>query len=276
MRTVGESRSGAAARFSAALIESPRLASETLLCAVLGCERSFLYAHPEAALELDQVERFDDLVERRLSGEPTQYLTGVQDFFGLEFDVSPAVFIPRPETELLVEEVIENAPQGAQIIDIGTGAGCIAVAISANRPDACVFAVERSPAALEMARRNARLHAPHVRFANGSLLAPFREGRFELVVSNPPYVAKSTSPTLQKEVGFEPDLALFGGDDGLAVYERLIPQAHAALKPGGELVLELGYDSLPGVVRILGEDWEKPVVRNDLAGIPRALRVRKR
>lgn len=276
MPSIVQILSDAGGRLALAAIEAPRLTTETLLCEVLSCERSFLYAHPEANLEPDQADRFRQLLERRLAGEPTQYLTGVQEFFGLEFEVCPAVFIPRPETELLVEEAIDHAPPAAKIVDIGTGSGCIAVSIATNRLDGAVLAVERSSDALEVARRNARLHAPSVRFVNGSLLEAFGEGSFDFVVSNPPYVAKRTQPTLQRELDFEPDLALFGGHDGLEVYRRLIPQALWGLKPGGQLALELGYDSLPGVQALLGEAWTEPVVRNDLAGIPRALRVSKR
>ncbi len=276
MTNIEQILSEAGEKLVSASVEAPRLTTETLLCEVLGCERSFLYAHPEACLEPDQAGRFNELLKRRLAGEPTQYLTGVQEFFGLELEVSPAVFIPRPETELLVEEVVEHAPAGAKIVDVGTGSGCIAVSIAANRPDTAVFAVERSPGALEVARRNAGLHTPAVRFVNASLLEASISGSFDFVVSNPPYVAKRTQPTLQREVAFEPDLALFGGDDGLAVYGQLIPQALRALKPDGQLILELGYDSLPGVRAMLAEGWKEPTVRNDLAGVPRALRVAKR
>ena len=275
MTNVAQVLSEAAAKLTSASVEAPRLTTETLLCEVLGCERSFLYAHPETSLEPDQAVRFNQLLARRLAGEPTQYLSGIQEFFGLELEVSPAVFIPRPETELLVEEAIEHAPADARIVDIGTGSGCIAVSIAANRPDASVVAIERSPAALEVARRNAFMHAPGVEFVNGGLLDAFASGSFDFVVSNPPYVAKRTKSTLQREVSFEPPLALFGGDDGLEVYRRLIPQAQRALKPRGQLVLELGYDSHSGVRQLLAE-WEEPIVRNDLAGIPRALRVTKR
>lgn len=273
--TVGASLTAAAERLRSAGVEPPRLTAETLLSEALGCERITLYAHPERLLEDDESAAFARLIERRAQGEPTQHLTGRQEFFGREFEVSPAAFIPRPETELVVETALENFASARRIVDVGTGSGCIAVTLAAEL-DRPVAAIEIAIETLAVARRNAQLHGAAVAFAQGDLLSAGRPASLDLVASNPPYVARRDQPTLQREVLFEPHRALFGGDDGLDAYRKLIPQAERALRPGGGIVLELGYDSLPGVLEIFRSGaWSTPVVREDLAGIPRVVSATK-
>ncbi|MBI1356060.1 MAG: peptide chain release factor N(5)-glutamine methyltransferase [Acidobacteria bacterium] len=269
--TVGDCLRSAADRLRGAGVEPPRLTAETLLAHALDCERVTLYAHPERAVEDAAAEAFARLVERRAAGEPTQHLLGRQEFYGREMEVGPAAFIPRPETELLVETALENFPQARRIVDVGTGSGCIAVTL-AKELDRPVTAIEIAAETLAVARRNAAYHGASVRFVQGDLLSAARTASLDLAVSNPPYVARRDEPTLQREVRFEPARALFGGEDGLDVYRRLIPQAERALRPGGGLALELGYDSLPGVLELLRAGrWSAIAVREDLAGIPRVI-----
>ena len=261
-------------RLAAAAIEEPRRTAESLLGFVIGCERSQLFAHPERALPAERAEQFQRLVARRAGGEPTQYILGMREFFGRDFEVNPAVLIPRPETELLVDWVLETAPEMARVLDVGTGSGCIAVTLACERPLWEICATEISEPALEVAENNARRMKARVDFRQGDLTAPFEGESFDVVVSNPPYVALGDRTTLSREVRREPAIALFAGDDGLEVYRRLIPAAARALKPGGLLALELGYDSLPGVLAIL-EGWDDIETRPDLAGIPRIVLARR-
>ncbi len=273
--TVGSSLSAATERLRAAGVDPSRLTAETLLSLTIDCERVFLYAHPERALDTDEAEAFDRLIERRSHGEPTQHLTGRQEFFGRELEVGPAAFIPRPETELLVEVVLESYSDARRIVDVGTGSGCLAITL-AKELNRRVTAVEIAAETIEVARRNARLHAAEVDFAQGDLLSASRPGSFDLIVSNPPYVARRDQPNLQREVLFEPARALFGGEDGLDAYRRLIPQAWRALRPGGAVVLELGHDSLPEVWRLFdAAGWQPPVVLEDLAGIHRVIHAKR-
>ncbi len=261
-------------QLAAAAIEEPRRTAESLLGFVIGCERSYLFAHPERDLSAQEAGHFEEIVARRVAGEPTQYILGVREFFERDFEVNPAVLIPRPETELLVEAVLEKASEAARVLDVGTGSGCIAVTLSCERPTLDVFAVDVSSAALGTAQRNARRNGATVRFSEGDLLESITDESFDVVVSNPPYAAERDRPTLSREVRREPELALFGGNDGLDVYRRLIPAAARVLRPGGLLALELGYDSLPGV-RALLEGWDDVETRPDLAGITRIALARR-
>lgn len=233
-----------------------------------------MFAHPERALSIEEAERFQHLVERRASGEPTQYILGVQEFFERDFEVGPAVLIPRPETELLVEAVLEKAGETARVLDVGTGSGCIAVTLACERLGWEVCATDCSESALAVAEQNARRLKARVEFRQGDLVEPFADEAFDVIVSNPPYVAERDRPTLSREVGREPETALFAGVDGLDVYRRLIPAAARVLKPGGLLALELGYDSLPGVQTLL-EGWDDVETRPDLAGITRIALARR-
>ncbi len=289
----------AMARLRAANVPSHTLAAELLMISALERDRTWLYTHPEAPIEPQTVDKYFALVARRAAGEPTQYLTGKQEFWGLEFEVSPAVLIPRPETEHLVEVVLQRlGPRGIRIrmdtgapsphlraADIGTGSGCLAVALAQELPHADVFATDISAPALALALRNARRHhvAERVRFVETNLLDSFLCGSageargarlFDIIVSNPPYVALDDAASLPCEVrGHEPHAALFGGRTGVELYGRLIEQARALLRDRGILALELGYNCADRVLKIVREQpgWGNVSVTNDLAGIPRVL-----
>ncbi|MGB8523188.1 MAG: peptide chain release factor N(5)-glutamine methyltransferase [Candidatus Acidiferrales bacterium] len=285
------------ATLRASRVPSHTLAAELLLMHALGRDRTWLYTHPEALLETADAEKYFALIARRAAGEPTQYLTGKQEFWGLEFKVTPAVLIPRPETEHVMEVALARlGPRGLKIhmdtglprekllvADVGTGSGCLAISLAYELPHADVFATEISAPALQVARRNATRHAlaERINFVQGDLLAPFLRPSlttspatlpFDLIVSNPPYVASNEAGQLQREVrDHEPSEALFGGPTGVEIYARLIEQAGALLRSGGILVLELGHNSAEHVRTILATQkcWTNVTFTNDLAGIPR-------
>ena len=281
----------AMAALRAAQVPSHTLAAELLLMHVLERDRAWIYTHPEEALEPAAADRYFALVTRRAAGEPTQYLTGKQEFWGLEFEVTPAVLIPRPETEHVVEVALErlgsrgikiNVKTGLpspplRIADVGTGSGCIAIALANELPHAEVLATDISAPGLEVARRNAVRHgvADRIQLAQTDLLASASEAEpFDLIVSNPPYVACNESHQLAREVReHEPSAALFGGPIGTEIYPRLIEQAASLLRHRGILVLELGYNSLDHVRALLyGQPaWVNVSVTNDLADIPRVI-----
>jgi len=272
-------------------VPSAQLAAELLLMHVLACDRTYLYSHADESVPPQALERYFQLIAERATGKPTQYITGHQEFWGLDFEVTPDVLIPRPETEHIVERVLELARrQGCasderlRIADVGTGSGCIALAVASEFPLASLFAVDISTAALAVASRNAtRLAmAERVWFLKsdllGLLLTPELAGTFDFVLSNPPYIGRREMQTVQREVSeFEPRLAL-GADLERAeeIYEQLFPQALQALKPGGYVVVEIGYNMRDPVVALLGEEWEDIHVTPDLAGIPRVVSARKR
>jgi len=256
--------------------------AELLLMFTLGRDRSFLYSHPERSLTNEESAQYDDALGKRSRGMPPQYITGHQEFWGMDFVVSPAVLIPRPETEHLVETVLElaQATERPRIVDVGTGSGCIALALAKELRHAEIHAVDISPAALEVARSNATRHGLEdgVRFQDSDLLGAFSQdvARFDFVVSNPPYVSETERDSLQREVrDFEPPLALFAGANGLGVIDRLILQAEAALKPGGWLMMEIGKGQEEFLrQRLTG--WGKVRFRNDLQQIPRVVAAQKR
>ena len=254
----------------------PQLTAEVLLCNVLEGDKSFLYAHPEYLLGDDQREQFQSSLERRCQGEPTQYITGVQEFYGLDFKVTPSVLIPRPETEHLVEETLARAGGTETILDVGTGSGCVAVVLKKNLPSAKVVASELSGAALRVAAENSRRLEARVSFVQADLIETFSSNTFDMVVCNPPYVPLADLPGLQRELRSEPNIALFGGQDGLRIYEKLTAAVARILKPGGWLLLELGYDTGPAVEALLpGPAWGDPSFKTDLAGIDRVLAVQR-
>ena len=279
-------------RLTAAQVGSPRLNAETLLMFTLSCDRAYLYAHPERELTEAERNRYEDALAQRARGIPAQYITGHQEFWGMDFLVSPAVLVPRPETEHVIETVLRLMEKeerghsssgvglsdtGPKIVEVGTGSGCIALALARALPDAEIQATEISPAALEIARANAARHQleHRVTFHETDLLAGLPPGFFDLVVSNPPYVGESEEDEVQLEVRkFEPRSAVFAGPTGLEVIERLIPQARAALKPGGFLVFEISGTIADTVSRILG-DWERLDITKDLQGIPRVASAMK-
>lgn len=251
-------------------VGEPRLTAEVLLMRATGHDRAWLYAQGnEELIELWWIH-YGRYLHQRIKGEPTQYITGHQEFYGREFRVTPDVLIPRPETEHLVEAALVRGAE--TILDIGTGSGAIAVTL-ALETKARVVATEVSLAALQIARQNAHtLNAP-VGFAACDLGAAFADSAFDLVISNPPYIPARDRASLQPEVrDHEPALALFGGDDGLAIYRRLIPEAARLLRPGGWLMMELG-DAV--AVREMCAAWTGVEILNDLAGIARVLIARK-
>jgi release factor glutamine methyltransferase len=292
------------ARLRAANTPSHTLAAELLLMHALGRDRTWLYTHPEAVLDHAVAEKYFALVTRRAAGEPTQYLTGKQEFWGLEFEVTPAVLIPRPETEHVVDVALERlGPRGIKInlqtgapspplriADVGTGSGCLAVALAHELPHAEIFATDISAPALAVAKRNAARHgvANRIHFEQADLLENHLHDSqvtahelhlFDLIVSNPPYVARNVADQVPREVrDHEPDVALFPGPTGVEIYARLIEQAAPRMRTGGILVLELGYDSANHVRGIFTEQasWTKVSPTNDLAGIARVIAAERR
>ncbi|MGD0930064.1 MAG: peptide chain release factor N(5)-glutamine methyltransferase [Candidatus Korobacteraceae bacterium] len=269
-------------RLEAADVGSPRMNAEVLLMFVLGVNRAYLYAHPERELSVEDGARYDETLAQRATGLPAQYITGHQEFWGLDFVVSPAVLIPRPETEHLVETVLELArgTERPKLVDIGTGSGCVALALAHELKDVEVYAVDVSAEALALARANAaRLGLDgRVLFLQSNVLEALAGVHdFDFVVSNPPYVGFGEADKVQKSVrDFEPRVAVFAGEQGLDVIRRLIEQAHRALKPGGWLALEIGYSMRDAVVNLLSPTmWEDVRVVPDLQGIPRVVAARK-
>jgi len=280
-------------QLTAAQVPSASLAAELLLLHVLDRDRTFLYAHPQAELSLDQERAYRHLLGRRADGTPTQYLTGRQEFWGLPFRVAPGVFIPRPETEHVVEAALAIVRErlmkpAARIVDIGTGTGCIALALASELPQAEVFATDISDEALVLARANADSLglSDRVQFLKSDLLEAFlgnpgarstmHDARFDLIVSNPPYVSPDEASSLPREVlEHEPAAALFSPEEGLAVTRRLIEQASRLPGPSGYLVLELGYQMSGRVKSLLGDGWTDVEITPDLRGIPRVLAARR-
>lgn len=272
----------AVVRLAAAAVGSPRMNAELLLRFILNCDRAYLFAHPERELTEDEQRRYAEAINQRASGVPTQYITGHQEFWGMDFIVSPAVLIPRPETEHVIETLLELAPKdqlwpsALRIVDVGTGSGCIALATAKELPQAEVHATEISPAALEIARANAARHQleSRIHFHQRDLLTGFPAATFDFVVSNPPYVGTSEEDQVQLVVRkFEPRSAVFAGPTGLEVIERLIPQTQSTLKPGGWLIMEVSGTIADGVARLL-RVWKDLRVIKDLQGIPRVVRAR--
>lgn len=280
--TLKDALTSAIDRLTAAQAGSPRMNAELLLMFTLGCDRAYLFAHPERELTTEEQARFEDSLSQRACGVPAQYITGHQEFWGMDLIVSPAVLIPRPETEHVIETVLQltNKDDGGRasppdsptrIVDVGTGSGCIALALAKEFPHAEVHATDISASALAVAHANAVRHQfeSRIRFHQTDLLHRFDPGSFDFVVSNPPYVGESEADEVQLEVRkFEPRSAVFAGPTGLEVIERLIPQAFAALRPGGWVVIEISGSIADGVKRLLG-GWQQVQITDDLQGIPR-------
>jgi release factor glutamine methyltransferase len=283
-------------------VPSFTLAAELLLLHVLGRDRTWIYAHPEEELSASDAERYSALIRRRAGGEPAQHLTGKQEFWGLEFEVTPDVLITRPETEHVIEVALDRlavreihadrrqalSGEGLRIADIGTGSGCIAIALAKELPGATFVATDISAAALVVARCNAARHgfASRIHFLESNLLHAFACSPlatrhspllFDLIASNPPYVGRREAATLMREVReHEPEIALYGGEEGYELYADLVAQSARYLLPGGILVVELGHNSLPAVQPLLdAPTWTNLAVTNDLAGIPRVLAAEK-
>jgi release factor glutamine methyltransferase len=293
-------------------VPSAQLAAELLLMHALGCDRGYLHTHPEREPSPEATDHYFRFIAERTTGKPTQYITGHQEFWGLDFEVTPDVLIPRPETEHVVERVLELARRQCQgkearlrIVDVGTGSGCIALALAAEFPRAILFGVDISRPALVVASSNAlRLGMPdRVKFLESDLLARLLDrdfvGTFDFVVSNPPYVGSDEMNLVQREVReFEPRVAWGGLTQGDEIYRRLFPQALQALKPGGYVVVEIGYNMRERVLALLEDyvalafglapedahlevgataatKWLDIEVVPDLAGIPRVVSARK-
>ena len=278
---IKEALASANSFLSAQRTPTPRLAAEVLLMYVLGSDRAYLYAHPERELTPDERDRYEQALLARARAVPTQYITGHQEFWGMDFLVSPAVLIPRPETEHVIETVLELAKRNEQsmlrMIDVGTGSGCIAVALAKELPGAVLSAVDISEDALKLAKANAlRLHvSERIEFQRNDLLAGISGDHFDFVVSNPPYVGTLERETLAREVrDYEPHTALFAGESGMELIRRLVPQAWTALKPGGFLVMEIGSDLSTQVMNLLKE-WRNPTLKYDLQSLPRVVSAQK-
>ncbi len=258
--------------------------AELLLMFTLGCDRAYLYAHPERKVSAEEQSRYDSALTERERGMPAQYITGHQEFWGMDLIVTPAVLIPRPETEHVIEAVLERegvgrAPSPAallRIVDVGTGSGCIALALAKELPRARIDATDISAAALEIARANAARHQleDRIQFHQTDLLQGLERAAFDFVVSNPPYVGESEADQVQLEVRkHEPRNAVFAGETGVEVIELLIPQARESLKPAGWLVMEIS-STIAERVRELLAGWNDVRVSNDLQGIPRVVAAR--
>jgi release factor glutamine methyltransferase len=253
--------------------------AELLLMHALGATRASVLANPVRELTREEIVHFDAMVAERATGKPIQYITGVQEFYGLEFAVTPDVLIPRPETEHLVEAVLARLPKdrAVTIADVGTGSGAIAVTLAHALPLAQVTALDISSAALDVAARNAKTHGvgERVRFAESDLLAAYVVESFDVIVSNPPYIAEGERPNLEEQVReFEPSLALFAGSTGYEIYERLIPQAWSALRADGLLAMEIGFGQRERIAGLLAV-WKSVEFVNDLQGIPRVVLARR-
>jgi release factor glutamine methyltransferase len=301
---LGEVLNAAIRQLKAAQVPSPRMNAELLLMFTLECDRAYLYGHPERELTAEQQSRYDDALAQRSKGTPAQYITGHQEFWGMDFVVSPAVLIPRPETEHVIETVLarvgqaqncadapgsvgrtllsdpgfaETSSSALRIVDVGTGSGCIALALAKELPQAEIHATEISPAALEIARANAARHelSSRIHFHETDLLSGIDNRVYDFVVSNPPYVGEAEEDQVQLEVRkFEPRNAVFAGTTGVEVIERLIPQAHQKLKPGGWLLIEIS-GTIAGRVQKLLAPWDNVQITNDLQGIPRVASAKK-
>src|SRR6185295_15893237 len=274
--TIAEILKEAASELDSAGVPEARGEAGSLLSFILGKDRTFLISHAEDETDEISFVRLREFVERRAAGEPLQYITGVQDFYGREFSVTPYVLIPRPETELLVEAALQIVGDTALFIcDVGTGSGCIAVTLLCELSNARAVAIDKSLPALEIAKINAQKHsvADRAIFVVSDCFDSLnsRDYEFDLIVSNPPYVAEAALEGLQREVrDHEPLIALSPGGDGLGVIRRLINDGPAFIKPNGHMLMEIGFDQGEAVESLInGSAWSLLEIRDDLQGIPR-------
>lgn len=263
-------------------VPDARREAGALLSHVIGKDRTFLISHAEDSLSEREQQGFAEVIARRASGEPAQYIIGTQDFYGREFRVTPAVLIPRPETELLVEAALQVMNANAKICDVGTGSGCIAITLVCERDDARAVAVDVSEAALEVARGNASEHSvgERIDFQVSDCFSGLDDNtdQFDLIVSNPPYVSATLLPGLQREVrDYEPLVALSPGEDGLSIIRRLLKDSPRFLRKNGHLIMEIGFDQGDAVRNLIDENvWTLKEIRPDLQCIPRIVILQKR
>jgi release factor glutamine methyltransferase len=251
----------------------PRLTAEVLLGHAMSCRREYLFAHSEQELREVEWLHYGRYLHERMNGKPTQYITKRQEFYGREFRVTPDVLIPRPETEHVVEVALRVAGKPASILDVGTGSGALAVTLQLETGARSV-AADLSPAAAAVAADNALRLGAQVSIVVADMVEPFVSASFDLIVSNPPYVPVAQRDGLQREVrDFEPHVALFAGETGFELYDRIVAGAPRVLRPGGWLVMELGFGSLDHVASTLST-WSDVHVEPDLAGIPRVIAAR--
>jgi release factor glutamine methyltransferase len=258
-----------------ARIAAPRLTAEVLLAHAIRQERVYLYAHPERELQEVEWLHYGRYLHERLNGKPTQYITGRQEFYGREFRVTADVLIPRPETEHVVAVALQIAPSAPRVLDVGTGSGALAVTLQLET-GAEAWATDISPAAATIAAGNARRLGAPVKVVVCDLMEAVAAGAMDLIVSNPPYVPLAQRQGLQREVrDWEPHVALFAGETGFELYDRIVADAPRVLRPGGWIVLELGFGSRDYVANLLG-GWRDVRIEPDLAGIPRVIAARRR
>ena len=274
--TLREALHQATERLDRHRVSSPRLTAEVLLAHCLSVDKTYLYTHDEESLTDRQWQCLEDGLYARVSGVPLQYTVGRQEFFGRPFRVNPSVLIPRPETELLVECVLDLRPAaGSRIIDVGTGSGCIGITLALELPETWVALSDVSFEAAQTARANAIQLGATTPVACMDLLEAAAGTTFDFIVSNPPYVSLGESSRLQREVrDHEPHVALFAGQDGLQAYRRLIPAARQLLRPGGHVILEIGFGMEQAVLELFDHHWERLPTRADLQGIPRIVCAR--
>lgn len=285
MPTIAEAIAEGARLLGESQVAEARRTATVLLGHALGVDRTYLLTRSDQQVGDDAFQSFIEMLKRRAAGEPLQYITGHQEFYGIDFFVTPDVLIPRPETELLVECVIYLAKsiRSSLIVDVGTGSGSIGLTLASLLEDARVIATDISREALKVASLNAaRLGVQaRIEFLEGDMLEPLAgrglEGAIDFLASNPPYVPTRDSHLLQRELDWEPRQALFGGPEGLDFYRRLLAGGHRYVKPGGYLVCEIGYTQLDRVREMIDATlWSDVIVKDDLQGIPRTLAIRKR
>lgn len=247
--------------------------ARVLLCHVIGRNAAYVAAHPEVQFRAAEHEAYAALVDRRAQGEPVAYLTGEREFYGRPFKVTPAVLIPRPETELLVDLALERVPQDApsRVVDLGTGSGCVALSIASERSHSKILALDQSLDALAVARRNAvAAHVGNVAFLQSDWCSALREERFDVIVANPPYIATGDRHLDEGDVRFEPRIALEGGADGLDAVRLIVTQAKDHLEPDGWLLFEHGHDQGTRARDLLqNAGYAEIFTAHDLAGIDR-------
>lgn len=261
-------------------INEPRRQAVSLLALALNKDRTFLIAHPEYEPGPGEQALFDEFLARRSAREPLQYIRGTQEFYGLEFEVAPGVLIPRPETEILVENSISLLAdkEGPIFCEVGTGSGCIGISILHEAPAASAVGLDISGPALDLTQKNAQKHgvSDRLRLLRSDVFSAIAGEKFDLIVSNPPYIPKAEYDVLQPEVrDFEPETALTDGGSGLSIIERIAQDSPAFLKPGGFLLMEIGFGQAEKVAKIFNADpWQSFEILPDLQSIPRTVKAR--